>query len=365
MQWTTYFEQPLSDAGQRIMNSGQNRYLTGKRTVSAAFIEAMLVIADQLGLHKSHLCNEVGLDTELLLDPSNRIDEAIMLSLFDRIVAQSGKQDFGLIMGQQSRPGTYSALGYAVMNCASLKDAFHLVPRFEDVVMEIGRTRIDTDHDQVKLVWGTQDDAPCPRALIDSILSSWIFLASWLTGKPLIPDITQLSYAEPQDISLHQNLFGRDVRFKCEENAFTFLSSAALDEKVLQADRAMSNIMKQRVIALQNQLKSDRPISQSIVAELIKKMPVGLVALSDVAVELETSERTLRRRLREEGSSYQKLLTKLRHQLACDYLGDPALSILDIALLLGYTEHSSFTAAFKNWQGEPPVTYRMNQKRPC
>lgn len=284
-----------------------------------------------------------------------------MLSLFDIVVQDSGHDDFGLMMGQQSRPGTYSALGYAIMNCASLSEAFELIPRYEDVVMEIGRTRIERQADQIKLIWGTQNNVPCPRALIDSILSSWMFLAHWLTGKTIVPDSTLLSYSKPSKPSHYRGLFGDNIQFSCDENAFVFRKSTILDEKILQADLAMNQLMTQRVISLKEQLKKHRPVSQSIVATLNQKLPHGIVSLSEIAIELNSSERTLRRRLKEEGSSYHELLANLRHKLACNYLADPSLSILDITLLLGYSEHSSFTAAFKNWQGETPVSFRKRQ----
>jgi len=284
-----------------------------------------------------------------------------MLSLFDCAVKDSGHTDFGLLMGQQSRPGTYSALGYAIMNCANLSEALDLIPRYEDVVMEIGCTRIERQGDQVKLIWGTQNNTPCPRALIDSILSSWMVLAHWLTGKQITPDATHLSYPKPSNLSLHHQLFGKQVQFSCDKNAFVFRASTVLDEKILQADLEMNKIMKQRVISLKEQLNNKRPVSQSIITTLNQKLPQGIVALSDIALELNSSERTLRRRLKEENCNYQELLAALRHKLACDYLTDPGLSILDIALLLGYSEHSSFTAAFKSWQGETPIHYRKKQ----
>jgi len=341
------------------MNSGQQKLIRNTRTVSAAFIDTILFAAEQLGLNKQELCQSVDLNADLLEDPSSRVKESVMLSLFDVIVRKSGNKDFGLMMGQHSRPGTYSALGYAIMNCANLSEAFELIPRYEDVVMEIGRTRIERQGNQVKLIWGTQNNTPCPRALIDSILSSWMFLAHWLTGKNTLPDITLLSYPKPSDQSAYRKLFGRDIRFSCTENAFIFCGATFLDEKILQADLAMNQIMTQRMISLKAQLDKERPLSQSIIATLNQKLPLGMASLSDIARELNSSERTLRRRLKEEGSSYQELLANLRHQLACTYLADPSLSILDITLLLGYSEHSSFTAAFKNWQGETPISYRQ------
>jgi len=342
------------------MNSGHDEILSKNRTVSASFIETMLVVAQKLGAPKSTLLKQAGLSGECLQDPTNRIDESIMLSLFEQIVKQSGKEDFGLIMGQQSRPGTYSALGYAVMNCAHLGEAFHLIPRYEDVVMEIGRTQIESEGAQIKLIWGTQDNAPCSRALIDSIFSSWMFLAHWLSGKKIAPHKTQFTYPEPLDQRFHHKLFGENIEFSCEQNAFIFIGSSVLDEKILQADLVMNNIMKQRMIELKAKLRHDLPTTQAITEVLKQALPIGISSLSEIAMKLKTSERTLRRHLKEEGSNYQELLSNLRHTLACNYLKDLNLSILDIALLLGYSEHSSFTAAFKIWQGKTPLAYRKS-----
>tara|TARA_R110001592_G_C13189203_1_gene752169 strand:+ start:7510 stop:8553 length:1044 start_codon:yes stop_codon:yes gene_type:complete len=340
------------------MNSGHITLLGRNRTVSASYIETMLVVAEQLGVSKDILLQQSHLSLELLQDPSNRIDERIMLSLFDLIVKQSGNDNFGLIMGQESRPGTYSALGYAVMNCANLEDAFQLIPRYEDVVMEIGQTQIKLEDKHIKLIWGTQGDAPCPRALIDSIFSSWLFLAFWLSGKKIVPHQTQLTYASPEDLSLHHQLFGENIEFSCKQNAFIFLDRSVLNEKVLQADVEMNQLMKQRAIELKAKLRSDCPTTQAITDSLRQTLPNGVSSLSFIAAKLNTSERTLRRHLKEEGNNFQELLTKLRHTLACNYLKDHNLSVLDVALLLGYSEHSSFTAAFKTWQGEAPNLYR-------
>lgn len=344
------------------MNSGHDAFLGKNRTVSASFVETILVVAQALGLSKECLRKQAGLTKASLQNPTNRVDEKIMLALFDQVIVQSGNEDFGLIMGQQSRPGTYSALGYAVMNCANLGEAFQLVPRYEDVVMEIGRTQIEIEGTQIKLIWGTQDNTPCSRALIDSIFSSWLFLAHWLSGKKTVPHKTQLTYPKPQDQTLHHQLFGKNIEFSCEQNAFIFVDPSVLEEKILQADTVMNKLMKQRVVELKAQLKSDQTVTRRITEVLRQTLPVGISSLSEIAKKMNVSERTLRRHLKEEGSNFQTLISDLRCTLACEYLKDLNLSILDIALLLGYSEHSSFTAAFKTWQGETPMAYRKRDK---
>jgi len=77
-----------------------------------------------------------------------------------------------------------------------------------------------------------------------------------------------------------------------------------------------------------------------------------------VAQELGVSERTLQRRLTEEGTSFQSLLSAVRRARAHQLLADPALDLTEVALLLGYEDQSSFFRAFKIWEGVTPATWR-------
>ena len=77
----------------------------------------------------------------------------------------------------------------------------------------------------------------------------------------------------------------------------------------------------------------------------------------DVARQLSTSERTLRRRLADEGTSYRALLAEVRLTLAED-AGDGALSVEDVALRLGYAEATPFIAAFRRWTGTTPARWQ-------
>lgn len=74
---------------------------------------------------------------------------------------------------------------------------------------------------------------------------------------------------------------------------------------------------------------------------------------------LKLSRRTLQRRLKAEKTSFQKVLTEVRAELAVNYLRDARLKSLEIAMLLGYSNISSFTTAFKSWYNMPPAQYRQ------
>ncbi len=87
-----------------------------------------------------------------------------------------------------------------------------------------------------------------------------------------------------------------------------------------------------------------------------------LLERNQLAKTLNLSERTLQRRLADEGSSYQQLLNDTRRQLAERYLRDGQLAATEIALLLGYSEPSVFFRAFRQWTGLTPGEYRARQQ---
>ena len=70
------------------------------------------------------------------------------------------------------------------------------------------------------------------------------------------------------------------------------------------------------------------------------------------------SQRSFQRRLRELGLTYRELLDQTRHELARRYLDDPAKSVTEITFLLGFSEQSAFTRAFRHWSGMSPSVYR-------
>lgn len=103
--------------------------------------------------------------------------------------------------------------------------------------------------------------------------------------------------------------------------------------------------------------------SQDDIAGELKRKLADLMARGEANADaacraLRLSRRTLQRRLKAERTSFQKVLEEVRKVLAVDYLSDKRLKSFDIAMLLGYSNLSSFTTAFKSWYDMPPAEYR-------
>lgn len=104
--------------------------------------------------------------------------------------------------------------------------------------------------------------------------------------------------------------------------------------------------------------------NQDNIAGQLKRKLADLMACGEANADaacraLKLSRRTLQRRLKAEKTSFQKVLQEVRAVLAINYLSDRSLKSLEVAMLLGYSNISTFTTAFKSWYNIPPAKYRQ------
>ena len=105
-------------------------------------------------------------------------------------------------------------------------------------------------------------------------------------------------------------------------------------------------------------LNTSDNIAAQLKGRLARLMAQGEANADAACRALKLSRRTLQRRLKAERTSFQKVLNEVRAELAVRYLRDERLKALEVAMLLGYNNISSFTTAFKSWYDMPPAEYR-------
>jgi AraC-like DNA-binding protein len=94
---------------------------------------------------------------------------------------------------------------------------------------------------------------------------------------------------------------------------------------------------------------------------IFDQLPFGQVAIDQIAERLFLSERTLRRRLKEAGTSFKEILAETRRELGERYIQDSSLSLTEIAYMLGFSDSSSLSRAYKSWTGKSPSEHRNQQ----
>ena len=229
-----------------------------------------------------------------------------------------------------------------LMACATLAEAFALLA---PGACASSAGRDSAGH--LRLVFG---DAGLPAALrrflVERDIGTCLSLGSDLLGRALAPRAATLAFAQPGDIELYEQLlYTRPTR-----DATTMLLIDRAD-----ADEALRR--SAHWLALQPGWREGSSLAQHL-AGLLARQPERMSDMRSVAAALCMSERTLRRRLKQEGTSYLSICHQVREALAERLLAQPGLQIGQVAERLGYSETAGFIHAFKRWKGCTPTGFR-------
>ena len=278
-------------------------------------------------------------------------------SLLQRIDALRPQPATGLRIGRLARPHHVGVLGYLAMSCATLGQALLRFQRFQPLLHNLTPTLSAQKGRDFELRW----DPSYGRStrLSDEVLvSAMLTLARSLTGRAdLRLRGVDFPGPAPADTAIHEALLECPVRFDAR-TLIVLLPLDALALPINTRDPHLMALLEQQAEAL---LRAS-PQPDALIAELqraiVAALQDGEPAFEPIAARLGVSSRSLYRRLQERGLTYKGVLNDTRLQLARAYLADAKLRLPEIALLLGYSEQSAFTRAFKSWSGETPLHYR-------
>lgn len=285
--------------------------------------------------------------------------------LFDSILKQTGNHAIGLDIGSNIRPGSLSALGYALMSSQNLYEALQLQKAFGSAISNCAALQFDLDHPSLVHVSFTIEnlETNTARPLHDMFLSMFWRYAKWITQTE--GQLTKVCFTHSAPIYADEYLktFGVKPIFDQDKCQLIF-EKKHLDAPLHQADENLNGLMREQIKSLLQKSKANANIYAAVAYELKQLMPRQKATLTLVANELNMSERTLSRKLKEEGYSFKSVLLSVRESLALAYLRQQNLSVNEIANKLGYHDYSSFSHAFRCWTGHSPSEYReLNDKQ--
>ena len=133
----------------------------------------------------------------------------------------------------------------------------------------------------------------------------------------------------------------------------------ALTLPIASTDTEMRDRAMRHAAELIEALPADASLKRQVQRVLANELRGGNPMLDNVAAQLGMHPKTLRRRLKEEGTTHSELLEALRRELAERYMAVPELNVTEVAFLLGYSDASTFTKAFRRWFDVAPLTYRQ------
>ncbi|HEX5843087.1 MAG TPA: AraC family transcriptional regulator [Pseudomonas sp.] len=333
-------------------------------SVSVAYLQGLLDYLTRQGLDAGALLERVQLSPQVLMQRDQRIAASAYLELLGLGVQLSGDDCLGLHLGEAVRPGYYGVLGYLIMSCATLADALHRQARYAALVGNLGQVDLADEppragvEPQVAHSWQPLL-AQQQRQLSEETLAAWVTFGHWISGQDIPPTEVRFQHAAPADVSEHQRIFRCPVLFGQADNALVF-PKRLLALPLGQADAQVRLMLDAYADRLLGEIRQGHSVLDRARLELARQLPEAGADLPQIAARLALSPRTLQRRLREAGLSFNQLLDETRQQLVLHYLRDPALELAEIAFLVGFSEPGSLARAFRRWTGQSPGEYRRH-----
>lgn len=305
-----------------------------------------------------------GLDALRLLGPAPSLQEhfvsmPVWQSMLSKVQAIDGRPALGLRIAEKISPRHFGVVGYVALACETLADALLRLERYHASVYDANLAELHVTEHGVCVEWGVSRGKP--GALVDETgIASLVQLARDLTGRYW--PVREVAFVNPRpaDITPYQDFFGGEVRFDQPVTRLV-IDADYLGLPVRKVDPAMLADLDRQAQELLSRVSAVPAAVEAWRRALITLIREGRATLANLSAVHHTSPRSLQRRLAEHGMSFQSLLDETRFQLAKSYLLDSTLDLVEMALLLGYSEQSAFTRAFRNWTGMAPAQWRKQQ----
>src|SRR4051794_2649909 len=336
--------------------------------VSAGIGAFIVSAAAAAGVPRAELEKRTGFTLSWADDPDARIPLEMETALWEEAARAARDSAFGLHAAEGLRPGVFDVLDYVVRAAPTVRASWERLARHNRLGHDAAVFAISEGSGGILRIEHalSQPALAQSRHAAEFTMASLVVVGAQMSGAPLAPTAVELRHAPPDGAARaeHLRLFGVAPRYGCAVNALE-LPAAAAARPVPSADPLLSRIVVRHAEAL----LVERPAAAETAAGKVRRILTGVLGDDEdgarpaaVSARLHMSERSLQRRLADEGVTFDALLDELRRELAVRYLADEKVAIAEIAYLLGYSEPSAFHRAFKRWTGTTPAEARQRQR---
>jgi AraC-like DNA-binding protein len=296
---------------------------------------------------------EEGIDREMVLRPGVRITQARVDSLWSKVNELIDDPCFGLRGAKFWHPSHLNALGYAWLASGTLREALNRAGRYMHIIGEDREHRLE---DTAKGLTVTLSHSLKLPALMDLSMSILMFMCRLNYGADLNPVNVNFIHSKPACAKEYYSYFNAPVNFNADNDDLT-LPADAVDRRLPIGNPQLAKIHDQYIIRYLAELDENN-IVQRVKGAIIDMLPSGGVSYEKVAQKLNMSTRSLQRKLQLGHTTFRTLLEEVRQGMAENYVHDSTVSLMEISFVLGYSEYSSFSRAYKRWTKISPSEIR-------
>ena len=294
---------------------------------------------------------------KLPIDPGLRVPWEKIDRIRAKAVELSGDEAFGIKSASALQPSQFGALGYAWQASLTLRKACSRLQRFGRIVNDKVVAGVEDRDGCMVVTMDINTESRCEFARDDGALAMVTRMGRIITGDEFRLHAVKFKRKQPLDMKPYFEFFGCQLNFEQDKNQL-LIPTAFVDEVLSGANPELA-LLNDQVATRRLALLDRNDIVARVRASLMDQLPNGSVSDDSVAESLHMSVRTMHRKLTDVDQNFRALLVETRRSLAEQYILDNSLTLTEISLLLGFSEPSSFSRAYKNWTGSSPSEVRQ------
>lgn len=332
-------------------------------TIAVTSTRAMVLAAAARGADPGAVLQGFRVDPATLEDPDARLPGPTVLAVWNALRTATGDPALQLVAPAALPFGAYRIIDYLVAASATVGDGVWRFARFFRLIAEEVTLQVEPEAGGHRLTLARADGGPVPPVYVDYVFAALVTRVRLHIQPGLAVAGVELRQPAPTAAPRYGEVFQAPVRFGAAADRLRF-SHAAWEQPTVNGDAVLAALLEEhaRILAARTP-----PTVAGLVGEVQRavtaRLPEGASA-DAVARELNLSVRTLQRRLVACGTTDHEVSDAVRARLAAGYLTDPAVSVSEVAFLLGFSEQSAFNRAFRRWTGESPGRWRRRTGAP-
>jgi AraC-like DNA-binding protein len=331
-----------------------------EKVFQAHKIDILVSSLEAEGIGADQALHLVNLTASELTSPTTRVSLNQTIQCCRNAIRLSTDPYFAYHTGLKFHLSTYGMYGFAMLSSTNFRQTMTLIEKYSPLSTPIAEDTFEEEGNQC--AWAIVPDSQSP---VDAVLYKFTVelyfgiltsLLRELMGLSFGPQALEVTYATDDLPRPCPEVFGCLVVYSQPENRFLF------DAKWLDGNAELGNrITYLSALRLCDRLMEDFQLSVGVVGKVREVLLLNLARrtrFEDVAVHMQMSPRTLRRKLREENRTFHEILDELRKHIATKYLSESDLTIEEIAFALGFNEAANFRHAFRRWTQRTPNELR-------
>lgn len=323
-------------------------------------VRNIALVAVRRGADLNGLCEAIGVTKEMLENPDALANLDQSIKAWELALRYTRDPNLGLHLGETTSPGLVGMVGYLMESSPDLLTAFEHLVEFKRLVdseptwLEV-RDEKFIFHLAPDPLW-MELSPETARQVVDHSFSAIPNFIKLLCGKPVYPIRVHAPFSRPNDTSEYLRILKTEPMFRQPEACMVFRLKD-LQMPLIGHNPSLNAVFKELLEKNIARMGAVETFSGQVRKVILQKFISVIPQLQDVADRMGVTPRTLQRRLKEEGTTFQHIVEGVKSEMACGLLKKPELTVSEIAYKLGYMEPNVFRRAFKKWTGMSPKAY--------